>query len=293
MKLSLSLSLSLLSATLFSAEADAACPSPYNGLTCNSVCSTASNTWTCNLAGANALITMVENYDTTGSAYEAWGASGLAGDFCCESQVGTTYTAFVVNGTTNADTINLIGNAGAWYLRPTGATAVAATVNADAGDDTVNGSSAAINYQETLNGGGGQDTILGRDGDDIINGDANDDVLNGGPGDDTIDGNAGADEIDGGFGADTIYGGIGDDCISGGDDVDTIDGEADNDTICGGNGDDVIDDGDGAAGTEYLWGNGGGDDAYCGSTDTQVDASSMQFGTCSTTVLTTIPVCCP
>ena len=119
---------------------------------------------------------------------------------------------------------------------------LAVLVAGNAGDDTINGSSALTGYSEELSGGAGEDTINGGPGSDKIEGGDDADTLTGDDGDDTINGGAGADtiesllgndEIDGGSGADDIDGGFGDDEISGGAGDDIILGNVGNDDIDG------------------------------------------------------------
>src|SRR5439155_22875777 len=69
------------------------------------------------------------------------------------------------------------------------------TVNAGAGNDTVEGSDT---FGDVLNGGTGNDKICGGGGDDKITGGGGNDTLSGDAGNDTIRGQAGDDLIDGG-----------------------------------------------------------------------------------------------
>ena len=107
------------------------------------------------------------------------------------------------------------------------------TVNAGAGDDTVN-----VQLPKTLgkvvvtiNGGAGRDTLSvggnrailrGGDGDDILNGSEFADQLIGGRGDDVLNGNGGDDRLDGGEGEDNLRGGGGANRLTGGSGKDWI-----------------------------------------------------------------------
>src|SRR5712691_2096893 len=125
------------------------------------------------------------------------------------------------------------------------------TVNAGAGNDTVEGSD---DFGDVLNGGTGNDKICGGGGDDKITGGDNDDSINGQAGDDLLNGNQGNDKLLGGDGQDVMFGGNGFDTMSGGDGDDTLHGQGGNDRIFGDAGNDSI---FGDAGSDVLV---GGDD---------------------------------
>jgi len=122
------------------------------------------------------------------------------------------------------------------------------SIDGGAGDDLIDGNGG----NDTLLGGTGVDTINGGDGNDVIDGGDNSDVIDGGAGDDsitdtggafsddTIDGGSGNDTIDGGLREDLLSGGTGYDDILGGDGADTIFGEQGADSLTGGAGNDSI-----------------------------------------------------
>ncbi|MFT6024077.1 MAG: Ca2+-binding RTX toxin-like protein [Ascidiaceihabitans sp.] len=120
---------------------------------------------------------------------------------------------------------------------------------------------------DTIRTGDDRDTIIGGDGDDVIDGGIDDDVITGDDGNDRIVGGEGDDDIMGGAGNDTIY--AGNDPVLGLDQFNIEDDGSnpfgpdlrpDNgvDTVSGGEGDDVIfgaDDGDilnGDEGNDYI-----------------------------------------
>ncbi|GHD52684.1 hemolysin [Thalassobaculum fulvum] len=124
-----------------------------------------------------------------------------------------------------------------------GPSALAVTVSAGGGDDTVTGGAAG-------------DTLSGSDGDDDLSGAGGDDVLEGNVGSDFLTGGSGDDVLRGGWDGDGLYGGDGRDTLSGGEG---------GDVLCGENGDDVLRGGDGAdglcgaAGADALSGGAGND----------------------------------
>ncbi|MGB7371160.1 calcium-binding protein [Erythrobacter sp.] len=122
--------------------------------------------------------------------------------------------------------------------------AVAATVDAGAGNDTVRASDLGDNIfggdgNDTLYGGRLDDWLLGGEGDDRLyaggssNGDLGGDgnYLDGGAGNDELFGYEGSDWLEGGDGVDDLSGGGGDDILTGGAD--------DGDDLFGGTGDDT------------------------------------------------------
>jgi Ca2+-binding RTX toxin-like protein len=80
----------------------------------------------------------------------------------------------------------------------------------DDGGDTIFGS----NYNDVIQGNGGEDDIDGNAGDDIIRGGKANDEIDGDTGKDWIRGDKGEDIIDGGWGADELEGGKGDDIFA-------------------------------------------------------------------------------
>jgi Ca2+-binding RTX toxin-like protein len=61
------------------------------------------------------------------------------------------------------------------------------------------------NFDDVLNGLGGDDTLYGHDGADALDGGMGDDTIKAGRGNDTLDGGEGADRLQGGRGDDTYY----------------------------------------------------------------------------------------
>lgn len=130
---------------------------------------------------------------------------------------GTSADVLIVNGTANADIIDLSN-----LTFKVGTTTTTEVVAGD-GDDTITGSDA----DDDIAGGAGADTITGGAGDDTIDGGAGDDTITGGAGGDIILGGAGADTLDGGAGDDVFIIADPDHFAAG----ESIDGGADNDTI--------------------------------------------------------------
>jgi Ca2+-binding RTX toxin-like protein len=130
-----------------------------------------------------------------------------------------------------------------------------ASINAEAGDDSVRSFNTFAETGAVISGGdgndtlfgntGGQQTIRGGNGNDLIdsgggrNG-TGDDLLYGDDGNDTIIGRDGNDTIDGGSGADSLNGTDGNDRLLGRAGNDTIDGGTGNDTLYGGDGNDFL-----------------------------------------------------
>jgi Ca2+-binding RTX toxin-like protein len=80
-------------------------------------------------------------------------------------------------------------------------------IQAGAGDDVLDGSTAIDTSSLTLDAGDGDDVLLGGNGNDVLLGGAGDDVLVGGEGDDFLDGGDGEDILIGGLGNDTFLNG--------------------------------------------------------------------------------------
>lgn len=143
------------------------------------------------------------------------------------------------------------------------------------------GTPAAENDRDFVDGGAGNDTISTGDDRDTIVGGTGDDVIDGGIDDDEIIGDDGADRIVGGEGNDLIEGGVGNDTIYAGNDPDlgldalNIEDDGSNpfgpdlrpdngrDTVFGGDGNDVI---YGADDEDVLYGE-EGDDLILGEID--------------------------
>ncbi|MEM8826150.1 MAG: hypothetical protein AAGD40_04400, partial [Pseudomonadota bacterium] len=206
--------------------------------------------------GGHALLFREAGLDVAGAEFEVGPASERRIDV--ETLDGTPATisdtidqagVTEVTGTSSSETIDL--RSGSYAGEDI---AVAATVDAGAGNDTVH----ASDRGDTVLGGAGNDTLyggrlddwlLGGDGDDVLDagpagalgmsgGDGN--YLSGGAGDDVLVSREGSDWLAGGAGADTLHG-------NGGDDV--LDGGAGGDTVSGGSGDDT-----------YVWRAGDGRD---------------------------------
>jgi trimeric autotransporter adhesin len=140
----------------------------------------------------------------------------------------------VVNGTANADTINLgFADAGGESVRDSAT--LADTVYAGAGNDVVS----LFAGNDVAHGGIGNDTVTGGEGNDSITGNEGNDVLAGDNGNDTLVGSDGLDSLTGGDGEDLLQGGAGNDTIAGGVGNDTLDSGADADTLFGGLGNDT------------------------------------------------------
>jgi Ca2+-binding RTX toxin-like protein len=124
-------------------------------------------------------------------------------------------------------------------------------------------------FEDFIEGRGGNDTIGGADGDDILDGGEGDDELDGEDGADALYGGYGNDELIGGLGADSLFGGVGVDTMRGGDGNDVLDGEQDNDVLYGGRG------------LDWLYG-GYGNDLIFGDHDTDAlfgeDGDDQLFG---------------
>jgi len=153
------------------------------------------------------------------------------------------------------------------------------------------GTPAAENERDFVDGGAGNDTISTGDDRDTIVGGTGDDVIDGGIDDDEITGDEGADRIVGGEGNDVIEGGDGDDTIYAGNDPDlgldilNIEDDGTNalgfgpdlrpdngrDTVFGGDGDDVI---FGADDDDQLFGDEGDD-----TIDGEIDDDLIDGGT--------------
>ena len=123
----------------------------------------------------------------------ALAAVGGAGDAAMDS--------VILNGSNGNDVVSLTGAPNVLNvtglmpsLTVTGAEAAndRLTLNALAGNDTVNASGVGVGATLlTLNGDAGNDSLTGGDGDDTITGGADNDFLRGGPGIDALDGGTG------------------------------------------------------------------------------------------------------
>jgi len=130
--------------------------------------------------------------------------------------------------------------------------AVAATIDAGAGNDTITAGDEA----DTIRGGAGNDVITAAGGDDRLSGGAGNDLMNGDDGNDLLVGGPGNDQLFGGQGDDTLHGGIGNDQLFGNDGNDHLWGGAGNDKLDAGDGDDSL---GGIAGVNQLTGGAGHD----------------------------------
>ena len=131
----------------------------------------------------------------------------------------------IITSGTGTDTIS--GGAGLDEVRYTDRTArVFADLDAEAGDDGVDGEHDTIATDvEGLGGGAANDMLTGNAGPNRILGGAGNDIVMGLAGNDTLDGEGGGD---------TVLAGDGDDTVNGGDGDDGLYGEAGRDTIHGG-----------------------------------------------------------
>lgn len=302
---------SLFTAMLFANTASAddcpTSPHDWDSETCRSVCSTASGTWTCSVAGSvdDAMITAVKNYDSSSYDYNAWGHYWYQGEggyvqqhFCCYTD--DSIDAVMLVGSNHDDILSFYWDATGEYLESAG-TGLTGTIAGGTGIDTIYGSNSTnAAYSETLLGGGDADIIRGLDGDDEIYGDGGDDTLFGNAGDDTIYGGLGNDEILGGAGLDTLLGEGGNDVLAGGPDDDYLDGGLDGDVLCGDEDGGVVGDelheGESYNDTpsDFLWGNTGADSLNCESTNAHSDGNGSQDGSTSCiTDMTSRPGQCP
>ncbi|CAN5461239.1 hypothetical protein BH10PSE7_BH10PSE7_09190 [soil metagenome] len=87
------------------------------------------------------------------------------------------------------------------------------TIDADSGNDTINGAGLTGPNRLLVTGGAGNDVIRGGGGNDVLRGEANSDVMFGGAGNDHLDGGAEDDVLRGGLGANVLIGGEGSDII--------------------------------------------------------------------------------
>jgi Ca2+-binding RTX toxin-like protein len=115
-------------------------------------------------------------------------------------------------------------------------------INADDGNDSVNGSTLKLNSIQSfvVDGGAGNDTLTGGLGNDLLSGSDDNDKMLGGGGDDQLFGDDGKDLLDGGTGNDSLTGGDGNDVLTGGVGDDAFTGGAGNDTMTGGTGRDEL-----------------------------------------------------
>jgi Ca2+-binding RTX toxin-like protein len=133
--------------------------------------------------------------------------------------------ATIVNGTPNADVINITTNTVEEIYGGDGND----RINAGPGNDTIYGQ----NGLDVLTGDAGNDVIYGGAGTDAIYGGGNDDRLYGEAGNDTMAGDAGNDIIDGGAGNDNINAGLGNDTM-----IHTVGNGSD--ILVGGGGNDTV-----------------------------------------------------
>lgn len=125
-------------------------------------------------------------------------------------------TALTINAGAGNDTVNLVAVDSLF--------AASLSVTGDDGNDLIDGF--ALSLGLALQGNVGNDTLLGGSGNDDLNGHSEDDSIIGGVGNDTLQGGAGNDVLDGGAGndnvqgqggnSDTLTGGIGNDSLDGG-----------------------------------------------------------------------------
>ncbi len=181
--------------------------------------------------------------------------------------VGRTFNTLTINAGAGDDTVN-VGDLSLTL-------GVVLTINGEAGDDLLSAVNNPIgdvrlsmdggNGNDSLYGGSGDETLRGGTGSDFAHGGAGNDTISGGSGNDLLVGSTGDDSISGDSGFDSIRGNEGDDVLNGGADDDTLDGGTDDDTLNGDAGDDnlVGDFGNdsvlGGTGLDAIFGNDGDD----------------------------------
>jgi hypothetical protein len=282
-----------------SSAAEAACPTTpqnFNATDCQiggvDVCEVTSGVLTCHgeYASQKAHITLVADFDTSNSGYEAWGDLDDT-LFCCGTiPAGNIHTAILI-GSEGSDLLEFTWNQLANNLRGINGDTIQGYIYGNAGMDNIRGSntnaSVASWLDEELYGGADCDTIVGNDGDDYLFGEDGADVTGGGSGDDWMDGGAEGDIMMGGSGLDTMLGGGGDDVMGGGNGNDQMDGGAGSDIICGGGSVDdtpneyLYDGGD--AGPNWLYAAESYDTDRCTSTNTKWDGNAVPVGSCGDT----------
>lgn len=286
---SVHLPLLILSPLLTMGTAWADCPSPYTGLSCESVCSvdSAHDFIMCDLTvngtrdSTDGLAFAVASTRLCGTGYDycAWGNDADGTDFCCLLTVEGDETFFSILGGSYDDHISY------WYSSYNmnnhgGVATFEGRVYGRSGVDVIEGSRVTgTSYTDRLNGDGGDDTIYGLAGNDYITGGDQDDTIYGGQDADTIEGNVGYDSLAGNAGNDTIFGGTQTDYISGGDGQDILHGDDDDDIVCGDEQNDGTITGDG--GDDVLWGGGGTDNAQGG---LGYDTCDAETGSCEATI---------
>ena len=170
----------------------------------------------------------IENLVLTGTANNSGTGNTLPNTITGTSGSGT------LTGGDGDDTINLGGNSTVNWDYAYGGngddTISGGTgwvhANGEAGNDTIDVSSAGLNTGKytQVSGGADNDTITGSLGTDNLSGDGGDDSISAGGGNDSINGGLGTDTIDAGAGDDTITSnsGEGPDFIDGGADADYL-----------------------------------------------------------------------
>lgn len=233
-----------------------ACPSPYNGLSCNpggtNVCAAPGSNWICEAERSGAATqdaTMYAVYESTGAwctidTYCAFGEDGYGNAFCCEidpTTPGKTIVSVVLNGTDytsgSGDTLDFEYSTGGVtrFLRDAvGVTLTGFQYGGDGEDHLWGSGSTSSDYDESLFGQDGADLIHGRNGGDTLYGGFGGDTCWGDNGDDMVYGESGSDTLYGGQGNDYLQGGYGDDYMNGDGNADDIYGEFDDDTYCSG-----------------------------------------------------------
>jgi len=156
----------------------------------------------------------------------------------------------ITNGSAGNDAIKVALVGGALSITGLSAQVTAAgyghfiklEIDADDGNDSVNGSALKLNSlsQLVVDGGAGNDTITGGLGNDFLSGGDDNDKMLGGGGDDQLFGDNGKDLLDGGTGNDSLTGGAGNDVLTGGTGNDAFTGGQGDDTMTGGTGRDEL-----------------------------------------------------
>ena len=295
----------------------AACPSPYNGLSCagggsSDVCQTVGSAWYCEGDRGGAATLDAEMYAVyepiagtwcTGDTYCAFGTDGYGVDFCCEidpTTLSTTIVAVTLDGTDittgTGDLLDFEYSTGgvSRYLRNAIGVVLTGIQYGGDGEDKLWGSgSGSVDYDESLFGEDDDDLIL-RDGGDFIVGGAGEDECYGDNGIDYITAGSANDTVYGGPGGDDIEGNNNADRLHGGPGADDLYGEAGNDTYCSGADADYDRLRESPVGTDdLLWGDSadyeqGGPNGFTGDGCALLGTTD---GTCEST-LTTAPGFC-
>lgn len=146
----------------------------------------------------------------------------------------STVNSISIDARAGNDTVELIGRI-----------FIPATIDGGSGNDRLVGGYGhdvllGGDGNDSLFGGRGNDRLEGGKGNDLLRGQEGNDQLFGGDGDDRLYEDAGADWLEGGNGNDFLYGGSGNDMLIGGPGNDHLFGGSGRDTLLGGLGDDLL-----------------------------------------------------